>query len=204
MRRLAPVALIATALVAIAPPAAAHVAGAHVHAGGFASGLAHPLGGLDHLLAMVAVGLLAARRGGRALWLFPATFVGVMMVGAALGAGNVGLPLVEPGIAASVLVLGALLAWAGRLPEGIGAALCAAFAVFHGHAHGTELAEGAGLLPYMLGFGIATAALHGLGIGLGLGAAQALARREEIAVGMLRTTGAAMAVVGSLMMTGAI
>lgn len=204
MRRPASLALIATAFAAIAAPAAAHVSGAHVHAGGFASGLAHPIGGLDHLLAMVAVGLLAARRGGHALWLFPATFVGVMILGAALGAANIGLPLVEPGIAASVLVLGLLLAWAGKLPEAVGVGLCAVFAVFHGHAHGTELAQGAGLLTYIAGFSIATAALHGVGIGLGLGAAQVFARREEIAVWTLRSAGTAMAVVGSLMMTGAI
>ncbi len=114
------------------------------HALSFASGFAHPFTGLDHMLAMVAVGLWAGLNGGRALWAWPAAFVGVMLVGGALGMAGLTLPLVESGILASVVVLGLLVLGAFRLQVAAGAALVALFALLHGHAHGTELsAEGA-------------------------------------------------------------
>ncbi len=118
------------------------------------------------MLAMVSVGLWAGLNGGRALWAWPAAFVGVMLLGGALGVAGVTLPLVESGILASVVVLGLLVLGAFRLPVAAGAALVALFALLHGHAHGTELpAEGAAV-SYFLGFALATAALHALGLGI--------------------------------------
>lgn len=132
----------------------------------FASGFRHPLAGLDHVLAMVAVGLWAGLNGGRALWAWPAAFVGVLVLGGALGMAGVALPLVEPGILASVVVLGLLVLAAARLPVPIGAALVAVFALLHGHAHGAELPGGAAAATYAAGFAIATALLHGIGLGV--------------------------------------
>jgi urease accessory protein len=132
----------------------------------FASGFRHPLAGLDHVLAMVAVGLWAGLNGGRALWAWPAAFVGVLVLGGALGMAGVALPLVEPGILASVVVLGLLVLAAARLPVPIGAALVAVFALLHGHAHGAELPGGAAATTYAAGFAIATALLHGIGLGV--------------------------------------
>lgn len=188
--------------LAMAAPAAAHVTGHGVVHGGFAAGMSHPIGGLDHLLAMVAVGVLAARTGGAALWSLPLTFIAVMSGAAALGANGIGLPLVEPGIAASVLVLGLLVAWAGKLPQAVGVGLCAAFALFHGHAHGTELAPGASFAAYLAGFALSTAALHGAGIAAGLGGAHLLANRDAVALWTWRAAGSAMALVGGAMVVG--
>ena len=144
---------------------------AHVGVGqtsGFAHGFVHPLTGLDHIAAMVAVGLWAAQRGGRALWVVPLTFVGVMSVSGLLGALGVSVPLVEPGIVASVFVLGVLVAAAVRLPLVASSLIVGLFAVFHGHAHGAEMPETVSGLAYGLGFVLATGLLHGCGIGLGL------------------------------------
>jgi urease accessory protein len=136
-----------------------------------AAGFAHPVGGLDHVLAMVAVGILAAQQGGRALWLVPAAFVGMMVAGGALGVAGIPLPYVELGIAGSVVVLGAVIAAGRRLPVALAMSLAGAFAVFHGHAHGTEMPLDASGLEYGAGFVLATALLHAAGIGLGAGAA---------------------------------
>jgi len=148
---------------------------AHAHltggSGGFESGLSHPLHGLDHILAMVAVGLWAAQLGGRALWIVPASFVGVMVLGGALGHAGVALPLVEPGITASIFILGILLILAVRVPVGVAAAIVGLFAVFHGFAHGAEAHQNVHFALYALGFVLATAVLHGLGVGVGLLAA---------------------------------
>jgi urease accessory protein len=144
---------------------------AHVGVGqtsGFAHGFVHPLTGLDHMAAMVAVGLWAAQRGGRALWVVPLTFVGVMSVSGLLGALGVSVPLVEPGIVASVFVLGVLVAAAVRLPLVASSLIVGLFAVFHGHAHGAEMPETVSGLAYGIGFVLATGLLHGCGIGLGL------------------------------------
>ncbi len=138
------------------------------HSHGFANGLVHPLTGLDHICAMVAVGLWAAQRGGRALWLVPSVFVSVMVLGAVLGMSAVSIPFVEPGIVASVLVLGVLIAAAVRLPLPVSALLVGVFAIFHGYAHGAEMPGSASGLAYGLGFDAATAGLHLSGIGLGL------------------------------------
>jgi len=138
------------------------------HTHGFANGILHPLTGLDHICAMVAVGLWAAQRGGRALWLVPLTFVSVMIIGGILGMGGAGIPYVEQGIAASVLVLGILIAAAIRLPVATSMAIVGLFAIFHGYAHGAEMPATASGLEYGAGFVIATASLHLAGVGIGL------------------------------------
>lgn len=163
MKRIA-LALIFTA--AAASPAFAHLNPAE-H-GSFAAGFSHPLFGADHILAMVGVGLWAALLGGRAVWLVPSAFVVTMMIGFVLALANVGLPFVEPVIAASVVVLGLLALVALQVPVQIGMALVGFFALFHGYAHGGELGE-AGAAPFMLGFALATALLHAVGVGIGLG-----------------------------------
>ena len=155
------------AAVTLAPTAAlAHPALGD--ASGFVHGFAHPLGGLDHLLAMVTVGIFAWQLGGRALWVVPAAFVSVMAVGGALGMAGVPLPGVELGIAISVIALGAIVALGVKAPVAIAAAIVGVFAVFHGHAHGTELPLAVSGATYAAGFLLATALLHLTGIGLGL------------------------------------
>jgi urease accessory protein len=168
---------------------------AHAHTGigdpnGFAHGFQHPLFGLDHLLAMIAVGLWAAQIGGRALWAVPLTFVAVMAMGGALGISGVPVPFVEQGIATSILLLGLLIALAVRLPLGFSIPLVALFAICHGHAHGAEMPVNASGFAYAAGFAIATAFLHATGIGLGV----LIQRTTPVAV--LRATGAAIAVAG--------
>ena len=159
--------LVPAALLALPPTAAfAHPGLGDAH--GFAHGFAHPLGGFDHLLAMVTVGLFAWQLGGRALVLVPATFVLVMAAGGALGMAARPLPGVELGIAASVIVLGAIVALRLKPPVAIAMALVALFAVFHGHAHGTEMPLDASGLTYAAGFMLATGLLHAAGIALGM------------------------------------
>lgn len=190
-------ALAAALVLAGGDPALAHpldAAGA-----GFAHGFAHPFGGLDHALAMVAVGLWAARLGRPALWLLPLTFVAVMLLGAGLGLAGVAVPSVEAGIAASVLALGALIALDVRPRAASRLALAVAavglFALLHGHAHGTELPHAADPARYMAGFALATLALHGAGIGLGV----AMATRRERFV---RLAGAGIAAAGVVLVLG--
>jgi urease accessory protein len=181
-----------TTLAAILLLAAAMPAYAHVGIGStssFTAGFAHPLSGLDHMTVMVAVGLWAAIKGGKAVLAWPLAFVGVMLVGGALGMLHMPLPFVEPGILASVVALGLLVALAVELPISTGVAIIGLFALFHGHAHGTEVPENAGGLDYMAGFAVATALLHAVGIAAGLG----LGMRFR---GLARAAGAACAVVG--------
>ena len=147
------------------------VAWAHVasgQAGGFVSGLAHPVSGLDHVLAMVAVGLWGAQLGAPALWVLPVAFPMMMAFGGMLGLIGVPLPGVEVGIAVSAVVLGALVLGQVCLPLFVAIGVVGFFAVFHGHAHGTELEPGQNALLYSLGFVIATGMLHGVGITIGL------------------------------------
>ena len=149
----------------ILPGAEAHTFG--TQGAGLVAGLAHPFVGLDHLLAMIAVGIWAGQLGGRLVWQVPLTFVSVMSAAAALGSFGISLPLVEPAIACSVLVLvlGLLIAGSVRLPVYTGVGLVALFAVFHGYAHGLELPQAASPFLYGVGFVLATSLLHCTGIG---------------------------------------
>jgi urease accessory protein len=145
--------------------------GAHAHTldggGGLAGGLAHPFMGLDHLLAMIAVGLWAAQLGRRAVWQVPIAFVAVMAIGFGLARLGISVSMAEPMVVASVAVLGAIVAGAVRIPVGLGAALVSVFAVFHGFAHGIEMPAASSAWVYAAGFAIATASLHLVGLGLG-------------------------------------
>jgi urease accessory protein len=185
------------ALLALgAGPAFAHPG--HIETSSFAAGIAHPLSGLDHIAVMIAVGLWAALKGGRALWVWPAAFVGLMLVGGALGMAHVALPFVEPGILASVVALGLLVASAVDLPVVTGAAIVGVFALFHGHAHGSEVAENIRGLEYMAGFAVATATLHLVGIAF----AQMMTRANLRPC--IRAAGALCVVVGGALAFGAI
>jgi urease accessory protein len=144
---------------------------AHEQAGqaaGFVTGMLHPVSGLDHVLAMVAVGLWGAQLGAPAIWLLPVTFPLVMAFGGFLGLLGVPLPGVEVGIAASAILLGAMVATQSRPPLWMAAAAVAFFAIFHGHAHGTELPAGESGLLYSIGFVVVTGCLHATGIAIGL------------------------------------
>lgn len=170
---------------------------AHPGYGGDSSllgGFVHPLGGIDHLLAMTAVGLFAAHLGGRALWAVPATFVAVMALGGIFGAVGVSLPFTEAAIALSVLVFGFVI-FSGITPPVLAAmALVGIFAAFYGHAHGAEMPVGASGAVYGIGFMAATALLHGFGIMLGL----AIGRFEEALRRLaMQTCGVAIALVGA-------
>jgi len=136
--------------------------------GGFTSGLMHPVLGWDHVVAMVAVGLWGAFLGYPAIWVLPVVFPLVMAFGGALGVMGIPIPAVETGIAASAIVLGAMVAFAVRPPIWVAAVIVGSFAVFHGHAHGTELPGSANPLAFSLGFVIATGVLHLSGIAFGL------------------------------------
>lgn len=143
---------------------------AHTEAGavnGFITGLGHPISGWDHVLAMIAVGLWGALLGPPALWILPIAFPVAMAAGAMFGLIGIPLPAVEIGIALSSLVLGLLILGNMRLSLAIAIPLVMVFALFHGHAHGTELSPGANAVLYSLGFVIATGLLHALGIGIG-------------------------------------
>lgn len=151
-------------LLVFAFPAMAFAHTGHADSAGFFHGFEHPIGGMDHILAMVAVGIFAFVLGGRALWLVPLSFVGMMLAGFALGVAQIELPFVELGIALSSVVIGAAAAMGRPMPVAGAMALVGVFAVFHGHAHGAEMPETAGGLTYALGFVVATALLHGAGI----------------------------------------
>jgi len=157
---------LSVALLLAALPALAHVQ--EGQAAGFLTGLAHPVSGLDHVLAMVAVGLWGAQLGLPAIWLLPVTFPLVMAFGGFLGLVGIPLPGVETGVALSALALGLAVATSWRPPLAIAALMVAAFAVFHGHAHGTELPAGQSGLTYSIGFVMATGLLHLAGISIGL------------------------------------
>jgi urease accessory protein len=161
----------------------------------FAAGLFHPLFGLDHLLAMFAVGLLAAQLGGRALWALPAAFVGLMVFGGAAGMAGYSLPANEIFIAISVVVLGLALAVGMKYPLVAAAMIVGCFGILHGHAHGGELPNHASPLLYSCGFVAATAALHLGGIGAGL-----LLMRSARFKTLVRASGAAISAVGLVML----
>jgi urease accessory protein len=156
---------VAAALAGLSSPALAHVEAGQ--ATGLLTGLLHPVSGLDHVLAMVAVGLWSAQLGAPAIWMLPITFPIVMALGGLLGLLGVPLPGVEIGIAASAILLGAAVMTERRLPLYAAAVLVGVFAVFHGYAHGTELPAGESGLLYSLGFVVATGGLHAIGIAIG-------------------------------------
>jgi urease accessory protein len=186
--------LLVTPLMLSASPAFAHVGVGSTSS--FAAGVAHPFSGLDHMTVMVAVGLWAALKGGRALWVWPAAFVGVMLIGGMLGMAHVAVPFVEPGILASVVALGLLVALAVDLPVWAGASVVAMFALLHGHAHGTEVAENVGGIEYMAGFALATATLHGIGIAF----AQMMTRAQLRP--LIRVAGVACVLIGAGLYAG--
>jgi urease accessory protein len=155
--------ILTAALVALPAPALAH--GLH-DSGTVLAGAMHPVAGADHVLAMLAVGLLAAQLAGRALWALPVTFVAAMLAGGAMGAQGVPFPVVEPMILASIVILGVLVALAVRQPLVALVAMVAVFGMAHGWAHGAE-GPVSGLAPYAVGFAGATMLLHLAGIALG-------------------------------------
>lgn len=188
---------LALLLVTAVPAASAHPFA--THGAGFAAGLTHPFLGLDHLLAMLGVGIWAtqiARRQQRmhAVWIAPLAFVVVMTLTAMAAIAGLALPAVEAGLAASVLVLGLLITVGLGLSLRAGAFLVALFAAFHGHAHGVEMPYGAAMVGYGAGFALATAALHALGVA----GALLLASRATL----LRWLGAGMAAAGAVFLTG--
>jgi len=165
MKRLAQLALLAFCL---APTEAL----AHVGVGstsGFMHGFMHPLSGFDHQLAMILVGIFAYQLGERALWLIPLTFVSVMAIGGFIGVLGVPVPFVEVGVALSVIVLGAVVAFGVKAPVAVAMAVVGLFAIFHGHAHGSEMPLDTSGFEYAVGFMMATALLHAIGIGLVIG-----------------------------------
>ena len=164
--RAASLVLSALALLGAAAPALAHT-NRDVGAG-LLSGLLHPLTGLDHLLAMVAVGIWGTQLGAPAVWLLPLTFPLVMSFGGVLGVRAVPLPAVEIGVAASAAVLGLMILLSARPLLSVAAGIVGAFAVFHGHAHGAELPAAAEPFAYGLGFVLVTGLLHAAGIAIGL------------------------------------
>jgi urease accessory protein len=185
-------------LVAFLPAAAsAHVGIGDTH--GFAHGFFHPLGGIDHILTMVAVGVFANNLGGRAIWLVPLAFVSVMAAAGVMGMAGIGLPFMEIGIGLSVVVLGLVVAFQLSLPTVAAMALVGFFAIFHGHAHGAEMPESFSGIAYGVGFVCATALLHGVGIGLG----QAVGRvGQSHSRRIIQVGGGAMAVAGVAILAG--
>jgi urease accessory protein len=196
MRRVALATLIAAFALA---PAIALAHTGHAETSGLMYGLAHPITGIDHVLAMVAVGLLSVHLGGRASWLLPLSFVGVMVVAGALGMAGIQVPFAEVGIGLSVIVLGLAVAFRFSLPTLAAMALVGFFAVFHGYVHGAEMPAAASWLPYAVGFVGATALLQGVGAGfgllIGLGGGK-LGRR------VVRAGGGAIAVLGIAILAG--
>ena len=184
-------------VLALAPA----LAGAHEEAGqaaGFLAGLVHPVSGLDHVLAMIAVGLWGAVLGLPAIWVLPVAFPLVMAVGGLMGLLGFPLPGVEVGIAVSAIVLGVMVLAEVRPPLWLAAAIVAFFAVFHGHAHGRELPEGTSALLYSLGFVVATGVLHAVGILIGVAHRWAAGRQ------IVRVAGGGVALAGLLFLWRAI
>ncbi|MBA3023565.1 MAG: HupE/UreJ family protein [Gammaproteobacteria bacterium] len=172
--------LITLALLFINTAASAHTG--H-DSSGFTTGLVHPFSGMDHLLAMLAVGLWAGQLGGQRIWQLPATFMAMLVGGAFVPMWVPSLTLIEPGIAASVLILGLLIASPTKLAIPISFALTAAFGLFHGYAHGSEMPSAAAPLAYAAGFLLATASLHVSGIVIGSALRERFTRLVQV-VGM--------------------
>jgi urease accessory protein len=183
---------IAALAILWAQPALAHVGKGE--AASLLTGLLHPISGLDHVLAMVAVGLWGAQLGAPAIWMLPVAFPLVMAMGGMLGFMGVPVPGIEYGIAASGILLGAAVMLEVRPPLVVAAVLVGVFAIFHGHAHGTELGLGQNPLLYSMGFVMATGCLHALGIGIGA------VHRWTWGQRLLRAAGALVAVGGVFFM----
>ena len=188
--------LLALGLSLIPTVAYAHD-GSQVPFGGFLAGLVHPVLGYDHLLAMLSVGILSAQIGGRAIWTVPATFVSVMAVGGLLGYINIGLTATELGIAASLILLGLIIAAEQKLPVKLAMLGVGFFAIFHGYAHGSEIPTTSEPVLYALGFLTGTALIHIAGVVIG-----DIAKHYQRGRIMLRVGGALIAVTGVLFIAG--
>ena len=188
--------LLTLLLVLATVPAFAHEQSGQ--AAGFLTGLAHPVSGLDHVLAMIAVGLWGAQLGSPAIWMLPVVFPMVMAFGGFLGLLGVPLPGTEVGIALSAILLGLVVAFEAKPPVWVAASLVGFFGVFHGYAHGTELPPGENALLYSVGFVIATGCLHAVGIGIGV------AHRWTAGRIALRVAGALVALAGVYFLRGAV
>jgi urease accessory protein len=152
-------------LLVLSTPALAHTG--EGLSGGFIAGFLHPIAGLDHVTAMVAVGILGAFLGRPAIWVLPVVFPLVMAFGGVIGIMGIPVPYIETGIALSSVVLGIFIVLALKMPLWFAAIIVGAFAIFHGYAHGTELPNAANPLAYSVGFVISTGLLHIAGIGIG-------------------------------------
>lgn len=190
MKRILKKTAVVAAAVVAASPAFAHTGAGH--ADGFMAGLAHPVLGADHLLAMLSVGVWSGLAGRRHALAAPLAFVVFMLAGAALSLSGIALPAVEGMVAASVLALGLMVVAGGRLPIMAGAAMAGLFALFHGHAHAGEATGHIGL--YIAGFSLSTLVIHVAGMGLGKGLARSLAARLAV--------GGAVSVAGGLLLAG--
>ena len=175
--------------------ALAHVGQGDI-SGGFLAGVAHPVLGPDHVVAMVAVGIWGAQLGAPAIWVLPVTFPIVMAFGGVLGGLGIPIPGIEIGIALSAIVLGGMIAIARRPPLWVAAIVVGVFAIFHGHAHGAELPESANAISYSVGFVAATGSLHALGILVGM------ANRWRAGAKVLRAGGGLIAACGFYFLTG--
>ena len=194
MRKNYLIGLLAIVVLVLASPAHAHIIDAS--GAGLTQGFSHPFSGLDHILAMVAVGIWAAQAGRPSLWVLPAVFPLARAGGGLLGVAGVPVPGVEAGIAASVLGIGLLIAFQAKPPIALSIALVALFALFHGHSHGTELPQAASPLLYGLGFVVATAILHAIGLGIGF------AMRLPKGMMAVRVGGGAIAAAGIALFIG--
>jgi urease accessory protein len=189
-------AVTAFAIFFVFAPAAALAHPGHDGAGGLVHGFLHPVTGIDHVLAMIAVGVLAAQYGGRALWLVPMSFLVAMAAAGATGMAGVPVQIVEAGIGLSVVVLGLVIAFQIKLPTLVAMLVVGFFALFHGYAHGTEMPNGVAGLSFAAGFLVATALLLGAGVGLGL-----LLQRRTLSRRLIQAGGGAMALVGIAVLT---
>ena len=179
-------------------PAAALAHPGHDGAGGLAHGLVHPVTGIDHVLAMIAVGVLAAQYGGRALWLVPMSFLVAMAAAGAIGMAGIPVQIVEAGIGLSVVVLGLMIAFQIKPPTLVAMVVVGFFALFHGYAHGSEMPNGLAGLSFAAGLLVATALLLGAGVGLGL-----LLQRRTVSPRLIQAGGGAMALIGIAVLASA-
>lgn len=190
-------ALLLALIISLVPQVVYAHDGSTVPFGGFLSGLVHPVLGYDHLLAMLSVGILSAQIGGRAIWTVPATFVGVMAIGGVLGLIDIGLNATELGIAASLVLLGSIIAAERNIPVRLAMLGVGFFAIFHGYAHGTEMPTTAEPVLYALGFLTGTALIHIVGVVIG-----DISKHYERGKMILRVGGGLIALVGFLFIFG--